>query len=476
MRILIVEAPDLRHQAIADLLRARGHEVHRCEAVEAAWAVYEQERPDLVVLADAGTESLALCRRIRETEQGEAVIIVAIVEPEPREDLHEIIEAEVDDCFFGAAHPAFLEAWLALVERRARIRAQRWQIEEALREGEVKTRAILETSVDGIITIDEWGIIETFNTAAENIFGYAAEEVIGRNIKVLMPSPYRQEHDGYLRNYLETGYRKIIGIGREVVGRRKDGSVFPLELAVSEVNLHSGRKLFMGMVRDITTRRRLEQEILRISEQERRRIGQDLHDGLGQMLTGIGLITRNLARTMETQGHPGADEVAEVTELIKEADQQARALARGLIPVDLEAAGLTSALQRLAHNAEQLFGIRCTFEEVGAVLIHDTGVATHLYRIAQETVSNAVKHGQAKRVKISLAAGNGRLRLRIQDDGVGFPDELDEAERGMGVRIMHYRARIIGATLEIGARPGGGTTITCTLRRTDEPIYQAEST
>ena len=123
--------------------------------------------------------------------------------------------------------------------------------------------------MDGIITIDERGIIETFNTAAENIFGYAAEEVIGRNIKVLMPSPYRQEHDGYLRNYLETGHRKIIGIGREVVGQRKDGSVFPLELAVSEVNLHSGRKLFTGMVRDVTTRRRLEQEILRISEQVR---------------------------------------------------------------------------------------------------------------------------------------------------------------------------------------------------------------
>ena len=289
---------------------------------------------------------------------------------------------------------------------------------------------------------------------------------------MLMPVPYSEEHDSYIQNYIETGHRKIIGIGREVVGLRKDGSIFPMDLAVSELNLED-RRIFTGIIRDISERRSLEQEILRISEQERRRIGQDLHDGLGQMLTGIGLITKNLARSLEHQDHPGADEVTEVTELIKEADQHARILARGLMPVDLEATGLAAALRRLTVNAGRLFGIQCTFEEVGEVLIDDNSIATHLYRIAQEAVSNAVKHGRAGHVKISLATGR-QIRLRIHDDGVGFPETIDEERRGMGVRIMHYRARVIGATLDITDGHDGGTTITCTLRRADEPIHLPE--
>ena len=360
----------------------------------------------------------------------------------------------------------FLEGFLVDVTEQV-------EAQNALQENEARTRAILETTVDGIITIDERGRIESFNTAAERIFGYSAEEIIGQSINGLMPSPYREEHDSYVQNYLETGHRKIIGIGREVVGLRKDGAIFPMDLAVSELLL-GDRRIFTGIVRDISARRSLEQEILRISDQERRRIGQDLHDGLGQMLTGIGLITKNLARTLAAQGHPGADDVTEVAELLKEADQQARGLSRGLMPVDLEAAGLSAALLRLAVNAERLFGIRCTFEEVGSVLVDDNSVATHLYRIAQEAVSNAVKHGRAEHVRISLASGRGRVRLRIQDDGLGFPEQLDEERRGMGVRIMHYRARVIGATLEIADGLDGGTTITCTLRYTDEPIHLAE--
>ncbi len=341
--------------------------------------------------------------------------------------------------------------------------------QQALEESEERTRAILDTTVDGIITIDERGLIDTFNAAAERIFGYAASEVIGQNIKVLMPGPYKEEHDSYIQNYLETGHKKIIGNGREVVGQRKDGSIFPMDLAVSELQLPT-RRIFTGIIRDVSARRSLEQEILRISDQERRRIGQDLHDGLGQMLTGIGLISKNLARSLEEQDHAGADEVAEVTELIKEADQHARILARGLIPVDLEASGLAAALRRLTLNAERLFGIRCSFEEVGEVLIDDNSVATHLYRIAQESVSNAVKHGRARQVRILLAAGR-QIRLRIHDDGVGFPEKIDEERRGMGVRIMHYRARVIGATLDIADGLDGGTTITCTLRRSKEPIH-----
>lgn len=339
---------------------------------------------------------------------------------------------------------------------------ERRKTEEALMESEAKSRAILETTVDAMITIDVRGIVESFNKAAERIFGYRAEEVIGQNVKMLMPEPYREEHDGYIRSYHETGRRNIIGIGREVTGRRKDGSTFPMDLAVSEVRL-GDRNIFTGIIRDITDRRHLEQRLLEISDEERRRIGQDLHDGLGQMLTGIGLIGQNLARRMEADGHEMSAEVREITDLVKESDQYARALARGLVPVELEANGLSAALRRLSDNARRLFNVECRFEEVsGEALIDDNTAATHFYRIAQEAVSNAVKHGKASEIVMTLASSKDHVRLRVKDDGIGFPTNLAK-ERGMGVNIMHYRARIIGGVLDIRRDPAGGTILTCTM-------------
>ncbi len=335
---------------------------------------------------------------------------------------------------------------------------------KALEESEARAQAILETTVDGIITIDRNGVIESFNQAAEEIFGYDAEEVIGENVKVLMPSPYREEHDEYLRSYHETGRRKIIGIGREVTGKRKDGSTFPMDLAVSEVEL-GDRTIFTGIVRDISERRRLEKEILNVSEQERRRIGQDLHDGLGQMLTGIGLLSQDVTRHLEAEGHERAEDMAEITEHVKEADQYARDLSHGLIPVDVEANGLPEALRRLTNNAERLFNVEGTFQEVGTALVHDNTIATHLYRIAQEAVNNAVRHGEADQIKIVLAAGEEQIRLQVRDDGSGFEEE-DVTDAGMGVRIMNYRARIIGGTLDLSSALGEGTVVTCTLPRT----------
>ncbi|MFP4229090.1 MAG: PAS domain S-box protein [Salinivenus sp.] len=338
-------------------------------------------------------------------------------------------------------------------------------VRRAQHESEARAQAILDTTVDGIITIDADGIIETFNPAAEDIFGYEAEEVIGENVKVLMPPPYREEHDEYLRSYHETGRRKIIGIGREVRGRRKDGSTFPMDLAVSEVELDD-RLIFTGIVRDISERRRLEKEILNISEQERRRIGQDLHDGLGQMLTGIGLLSQDVTRDLEDEGHDRADDMAEITEHIKEADQYARDLSHGLIPVDVEANGLPEALRRLSKNAERLYDVNCAFREVDTALVHDNTTATHLYRIAQEAVNNAVRHGDANGIHLILAAGDEQIRLQIRDDGTGFDVETVD-DTGMGIRIMRYRARIIGGTLDISSTLGSGTVVTCTLPRTE---------
>ncbi|MEM1126092.1 MAG: PAS domain S-box protein, partial [Bacteroidota bacterium] len=352
---------------------------------------------------------------------------------------------------------------------------KRNETEQALRESHARTRAILDTTVEGIITIDERGRIESFNQAAERIFGYTAGEVKGLNVSILMPEPYRSSHDGYIHNYLQTGHKRIIGIGREVQGLRRDGSTFPLDLSVSEVHLQ-GRRIFTGIVRDITERRRLEQEILRTSDRERRRIGQDLHDGLGQMLTGTGLITQSLARRIRENDPDLATELDEITGLIREADQYARALTRGLTPVEFDASALHPALHRLTKNAERLFSIACSYEGDPDVMILDNSAATHLYRITQEAVSNAVKHGKAHRVDIRFAPDDYEVVLEVADDGIGFPDTLDDTERGMGVHIMGHRARLVGGELSISRLSGGGTCVRCSLPTTLSHVHVRPST
>ncbi len=337
-------------------------------------------------------------------------------------------------------------------------------VEEALRRSEAHAQVILETTVDAVITIDESRRILSFNRAAERIFGYQAAEVIGQDVNVLMPDPYRSEHDAYVERYLQTGERRIIGIGREVTGLRKNGEVFPMDLAVSEVLLP--QRLFTGIVRDISDRRKLEQEVLRVSDLERRRIGQDLHDGLGQMLTGIGLIAGGLARRARSEAPDLAEDVEEIVGLVREADAMARGLARGLVPVELEQGGLPGALERMVESVRRMFDVTCRLHVQGTELVGDSTAAMHLYRIVQEAVSNAARHSGASLISILLVLGEEHVRLRIRDDGKGLPPDLAERpQSGMGLRIMHYRARIIGASLEINSAPEGGTTILCTYRR-----------
>lgn len=466
---LVLGPASSRRTVIERVLDGRKHDLHVCDTLAQAIDCIRDTPVSLVVLTHIDRDVLSFSASLHEkASQPRMVIAVAdlrLVELFSLSDwgIDDIIEPDLESEADLSARFCFIERRLARELERFRRAGQ--HVEEALEESRARTQAILETTVDGIITIDEGGTIETFNAAAERIFAYQAEEVVGRNVHVLMPSPYAEEHDGYMHRYLDTGRRHIIGIGREVEGLRKDGTTFPLELAVSEVFASFGRRIFTGIVRDISERRRLEQEILRIGDQERRRIGQDLHDGLGQMLTGIGLISQSLARKMRGNGQAEATDVEEITSLIKEADQYARGLARSLVPVDVEARGLVSALRRMTRNAERLFRISCSFVEEGDALIHDESCALHLYRIAQEAVSNAVKHGHATAVTVGLSGDREHIRLWIQDDGSGFPDDWQE-HQGLGVRTMAYRARIIGAGLDIAVPPDSdrGTRITCSLR------------
>lgn len=342
------------------------------------------------------------------------------------------------------------------------------KVEEKLKESEARSRAILENTVDGIITIDTEGIIQSFNRAAEKVFGYNVQEVLGKNVNILMPAPHHENHDRYISNYLETGEKQIIGTGREVRGKRKDGTTFPIELSVSEVKW-GDEKFFSGIIKDISERRRLENEIIEIGESERRRIGQDLHDGLGQMLTGISLVSQNLATRMEANGIPGAGELKEITEMIKEADQYARTLSHNLMPVELDADGLSNALEKLCKRAEKLFDVNCIYVKECEVSVENRTTSTHLYRIAQEAINNAVRHGRADLIKLSLDAGRKNIRLTVDDNGIGFEESAKQSNSdGMGVQTMKYRARISGGELNITESEEGNTLIECIIKHQND--------
>ncbi len=207
-------------------------------------------------------------------------------------------------------------------------------------------------------------------------------------------------------------------------------------------------------------RKRLEQQILEISEWERRRIGQDLHDGLGQHLAGMELMMQALEQNISGLSKSGGAQVAKLTEHLREAIRQSKDLARGLSPVDLQANGLMSALEELAANAARMFRIACTFHCPSPVLVSNNVVATHLFRIAQEAVTNAVKHGAARTVVIELDRSDGRLFLCVRDNGKGF-EAFTVKAGGMGLAGMKYRSRILGGTLNIEPAVSGGTVVTC---------------
>lgn len=333
--------------------------------------------------------------------------------------------------------------------------------EQRLRESEARYRAILETIVDAIITFDVSGEIETFNKAALKMFGYTSDEVIGKNINMFLPQLSDRMIPEYVRFNSAPNSQTTFDEVMETQGLRKDGSVFFADFTVSKVTLQ-GRAFFTAIVRDITERRTMEQEILQISEQERRRIGQDLHDGLGQMLSGIRLISQSLARKLKANALPGSNEVQEIAELIKESDQYARNLARGLVPIELETNGITTALEKLSLNAERLFGIKCQFEKNGRIHIEDDMTALHLYRIAQEAISNAVKHGKADEIIITISEEQDCIILRVNDNGFGFREQR-EKDVGMGLRIMKYRARMINGTLDIKSAPDNITEVICSV-------------
>jgi PAS domain S-box-containing protein len=353
---------------------------------------------------------------------------------------------------------------------------------QELRKKHEHLEAIWNSAFDAIITIDRQGIIETINRAAERMFGYSEVELVGQNVKLLMPSPFREEHDGYLRSYHETGQARILDVPRELVARRRDGTTFPIDLSVTQVD-HS--EYFTGVIRDISERKQLQQYVLNSSTEEQRRIGLELHDGIGQELTGLSLVAGtllNLVKSMmkrETESEVAqqldetglariCDIARKLDNKLSEANRHVHELSQGIMPVQIDAEALRSALEDLAAATHTPPSVSCSFECSPVVVVPDNSTATHLYRIAQEAINNAIKHSQADELGISLLDNDNQLVLEVIDNGIGI--EVEDSRiantrknRGMGLRTMQYRAGMIGGTLYIERRATGGTLVRCVL-------------
>lgn len=223
------------------------------------------------------------------------------------------------------------------------------------------------------------------------------------------------------------------------------------------------RQRTSALTEEMAERERLESELLEISEREQRRIGQDLHDGLCQHLTGATLAGQVLEEKLAARQLPEASDASRVVDLVEEGINLSRKLAKGLHPVDMEADGLMLALEEYATTTSELFKVSCRFECDVPVLIHDTATAGHLFRIAQEAVGNAIKHGGAKSILIRLDVSEEATVLSVKDDGTGLPEPLPKS-RGMGLRIMAHRSGMIGGVFNARRAGPEGTLITCELR------------
>ena len=230
------------------------------------------------------------------------------------------------------------------------------------------------------------------------------------------------------------------------------------------------RERTKALEREMTERQRLEEEILKVSEREQRQIGHELHDSLCQHLTAAALAGQVLDERLTAKSLPEAADAAKVVGLVEEGIELARNLARGLYPVGMEAEGLMAAFHDLAGLVARTAKVACVFECDAPVLIHDDDAATHLYRIAQEAVRNALRHAKPKRIGISLSERGGVVKLSVEDDGAGLPDTPPPAP-GLGIRIMTHRAGLIGGSLTVEPAPTGGTIVTCSFPQAP-PVQQ----
>jgi PAS domain S-box-containing protein len=330
---------------------------------------------------------------------------------------------------------------------------ERIKLTDALSESERTNRALLEAIPDWIFRVRRDGAIVNFKPPKTAALSQSDLEAASQGLFEVFRSRLAHQFLHYIERAFQTGQPQTINLPLWLGGVTRE---FEVRIVVA------GKEEALAIVTDITDRKRLENEIIEISTRERRRIGQDLHDNVGQQLTGIGFLAQTLQETLREQSLSEADKAAEIARMVAKTITNARSLSRELVQVELDDLGIVPALQNLAADISNLFDVACVVNTTEPIVVDNHDRILQLYRIAQEAVTNAIKHGKAKQILIDLTAENDRLSLKIRDNGAGFAEQPEKLQ-GMGLRIMKYRATRLGATLDIQSEPGHGTVVTCSF-------------
>lgn len=330
--------------------------------------------------------------------------------------------------------------------------------EQTLQEERNVVAAILDTVRALVVVLDDAGVILRANRACEQITGYSAAEMRGKKFEALFLCPGDTERSGHGHHDISTTddseYESdLVTAGSDRRRIAWTNTVLPGGDASSSSVIATGI--------DVTERKRMEQAILDVSTRVQRQIGRDLHDGLGQHLTGIAFMSKVLEQKLATGGalEPAAD-AAKIVELVNEAINKTRELSRGLLPVVSDVDGLMSALKLYASEVEDLFHVRCAFVCAEPLLMDDVGTATHLYHIAQEAVNNALRHASPHRIEIAVEQEHDFATMSVADDGAGLVAATSDRP-GLGLHIMSYRANLIGGSLDVRRGTTGGTVVSC---------------
>jgi PAS domain S-box-containing protein len=346
-------------------------------------------------------------------------------------------------------------AWVGILRRRVQkqtaIIRRQLQTEAALKE---RYENLFDNANDMVFTHDPDGRITSINKTGEQLLRRRREEILGQNVIAFVAEDQREA----VKQWLEQVSRGVELATAEWDFINAAGQRLRLEISSLLVEQAGSAPEVESVARDITERKRLEREILEISNREQRRIGHDLHDGVCQQLVAIAYQMDILGDQLQEKGVLESSEAERIGVLLNEAIHQTRGVARGLFPVKLDESGLESALEELADTTSSVFKTHCRFIGEKPFPYLDSTASLHLYYIAQEAVLNAVRHGKATDVVISITGAKDRFVLNIQDNGNGFQLPMT-GSAGMGIRIMRYRARVIGATLDLKSQPNQGTQI-----------------
>jgi two-component system CheB/CheR fusion protein len=321
-------------------------------------------------------------------------------------------------------------------------------------------RAVVNTAVDGVMLLSIDGIVRIANPACERLFGYVANELIGQSVAMLLPSLLGATAHPAGPSNVDGNRTPPLMSGRAMLGRRKDYETFPVEVSLGVAN-EDGDQVVVAIIHDISERKTLEASYFGAVAREQRRLAQDLHDGLGQELTALTILLSAIERSAATPQGVGPEAIARARDIAVHAIATCRSVARGLMPVSDDPGGLVTGLRELVQRVSELPGPSVRLDVVeSAHLGLSSEASDHLYRIAQEALTNALKHAQAKTISVVLDVEPARVRLSVCDDGKGALPAT-AAGSGLGLRSMRYRADVLGASFNVVLQPPNGTCVVC---------------